>query len=454
MSAGTAALAAPAPRRTPLGPCLRMELAKLLGPRRTQVLLAVCWVAPAVCVAVISHQSSLPADTVFGRWLPTTGWAGPLVLLSFASGWVLPLLAALTAGEAFAAEDRLGTWRHLLIAVRSPGRIFQAKALAVLLVVLLLTAGLAASATLGGLLAVGDQPLAGLDGHRLSSGEAAVAVLLAWVGALAATLALAAVGLLGSVLLGRSPMGLLLPALLALLMQLAQLLPLPVAARMALPGYGFLAWRGLFTDPDQAGPLLVALAVDLAWTVVALVAACALFVRRDFTDSAEVGGTRRGLLLGVLPLVALLALSVGGLTLGGTDRAGGGIEAATLQRSVATVFAHLYRLQTAQLGRPAVTEADLRTSASCHRGGAGQLDLGPGHDWRCVVRWHLPHSGPSVGTALYQLDVAPDGRWTADGDGPKEVNGYFQVRTRTGDLPNPLWQVDGLVDLLHHSSKE
>jgi ABC-2 type transport system permease protein len=36
----------------------------------------------------------------------------------------------------------------------------------------------------------------------------------------------------------------------------------------------------------------------------------------------------------------------------------------------------------------------------------------------------------------------------ADGDGPKEVNGYFLVRTPTGDTPNPLWQFDGNVELL------
>jgi ABC-2 type transport system permease protein len=50
--------------------------------------------------------------------------------------------------------------------------------------------------------------------------------------------------------------------------------------------------------------------------------------------------------------------------------------------------------------------------------------------------------------AIYQLDVLPDGRYMADGDGPKEVNGYFLVRTKTGNAPNPLWQFDGLVDLL------
>ncbi|WP_204078759.1 ATP-binding cassette domain-containing protein [Planotetraspora phitsanulokensis] len=58
------------------------------------------------------------------------------------------------------------------------------------------------------------------------------------------------------------------------------------------------------------------------------------------------------------------------------------------------------------------------------------------------------------GTAIYQLDVTADGRYVADGDGPKEVNGYFQVRAPIGDAPNPLWQFDGNVDLLTSTTKE
>ena len=75
-------------------------------------------------VAAVSQQSTLPVDTLFGRWMHATGWAGPLVMLGFAGTWALPLLTSVVAGDVFAAEDRLGTWRHLLVAVRSPRRIF------------------------------------------------------------------------------------------------------------------------------------------------------------------------------------------------------------------------------------------------------------------------------------------------------------------------------------------
>lgn len=68
------------------------------------------------------------------------------------------------------------------------------------------------------------------------------------------------------------------------------------------------------------------------------------------------------------------------------------------------------------------------------------------------MTWHLP-GVEATGQAIYQLDVTPDGRFMADGDGPKEVNGYFLVRTPDGDAPNPLWQFDGNVELLDTTPK-
>ncbi|MET7672467.1 ABC transporter permease [Micromonospora luteifusca] len=425
----------------------RFELVKLVSQWRIRLLVLLCWTAPALFVAAVSQQSSLPVDTLFGRWMHATGWAGPLVTLGFAGTWALPLLTSVVAGDVFASEDRLGTWRHLLVAVRSPRRIFAAKALSSLTVILLLVAGLACSSAVGGVVAVGNQPLVGLDGHLLTPSDAAGMTMLAWACVLAPTLALAAVGLLGSVALGRSPMGLLLPALVALAMQLAQMLPLPVTVRLALPGYAFIAWNGLFTSPPQLGRLLIGIVVSLVWAVTATALAYMLFLRRDFTNLTDDGSARRAVTLGALPLVGLLAVTVGVVAVA-SPATGSGIEQDKVQRSVATAFSHLYRMQTRQLNRPDVTEAQLRATATCNKGGGKLAAEGPGNDWRCVVTWHLPDV-EAAGSAIYQLDVTPDGRFVADGDGPKEVNGYFLVRTSTGDAPNPLWQFDGNVELLH-----
>jgi ABC-2 type transport system permease protein len=445
-------VARPATRPADLVSSFRFELVKLLCQWRIRILLVACWVGPAVFIAAASQQSSLPSDTVFGRWMFATGWAGSLVVLSFSCSWALPLLTALVAGDVFAAEDRLGTWRHLVMAVRSPRRIFVAKSLASTAVIVVMEAGLAISSMGGGIAAVGAQGLVGLDGGSMDAGHSARLVLLAWAYVGAASLAYAAVGLLGSVVLGRSPMGLLMPALLAFLLQAAQLLPMPAAVRLALPSQTFLAWRGLFTSPAQTGPLLVGLLVSIAWVVVATTLAYLLFVRRDFADLAYDGSGIRSLLVGALSLAALVGASIAVVAVA-TPATGSGIEKPKVEQSLATSFAHLYRLQLRELHRPDVTEEQLRTSASCYRAGSQGNDQGPGNDWRCVVSWHIP-GATAVGTAIYQLDVAAEGRYVADGDGPREVNGYFHVRTPTGDTPNPLWQIDGLVDLLSVNSSK
>ncbi|MEV6848580.1 ABC transporter permease [Actinoplanes sp. NPDC051411] len=429
----------------------RFEMVKLVSQWRIRLLVLVCWLTPGLFVAAVSRQSTLPVDTLFGRWMHDTGWAGPLVMLGFSGSWALPLITSVVAGDIFASEDRLGTWRHLLVSVRSPRRIFVSKTLASLTVLLILLIGLVVSASAGGVLAIGNQPLIGLDGHLLSGGAAGGRVFLAWACAVAPTLALAGIGLLGSVLLRRSPMGLLLPAIVALALQLAQMLPLPVAVRLALPGYAFISWNGLFTGPAQLKPLLIGVTVSLVWAVVATGLAYLLFVRRDFTSVNSDGSSKRALLGGALPLAGLIVISVAVIaaTTGGT---GSGIDQGKVQRSLSTAFAHLYVLQTSELNRPDVAEAQLQTSADCNKGG-GKLDpAGPGNDWRCVVTWHLP-GVQAPGQAIYQVDITADGRYVADGDGPKEVNGYFLVRTPVGDQPNPLWQFDGNVELLSTSRK-
>jgi ABC-2 type transport system permease protein len=456
MTASTApapAVEAPAALRVPVARAYRFELVKLLAQWRLRVLIFLCWIGPAVTVVVVSGQKTLPSDTLFGREMQATGWAGALVVLVFAGSWFFPLLTSLVAGDVFSSEDRLGTWRHLLVAVRSTRRIFAAKALASLTVLLICLPGLAVSGIVGGLI-VGSRPLTGLDGHQLSPGDAAGRLLLAWVCVLAPILAFAAIGLLASVIFGRSPIGLLLPAFGGLGMQLAsQVLPMPVAVRLALPSFAFLSWNGLFTSPPMLGPLVTGIVVSLAWAVTATALAYVLFMRRDFTSLANDGSLRRAITFGILPLLGVWVLSAG-VVAAATGATGSGIDAGKLQQSLATSFAHIYPVQAEEVNQLHVTAAQLRTSATCQKGGGLEAQNGPGDDWRCTVTWHLPGvNDGAIGQAIYQLDVNANGRYVADGDGPTEVNGYYVVHAPYGDAPNPLWQFDGLVDLLSTTSK-
>ena len=451
---GSAAPASPAASRpVPVGSTYRFELVKLLSQWRIRLLIAACWILPAIGLYAVAHEQSLPSDTLYARWLHASGLAAPLAALSFAGNWVLPLVTSIIAGDVFSHEDRLGTWRHLLVAVRSPRRIFAAKALASLTVIAIGFPGLAVSATVGGIVASGIRPLTGMDGLQLTPGDAAVRIVAVWLCALAPTLALAAIGLLGSVALGRSPMGLLIPAVVALGMQVAQDLPMAAALRLALPGYVFLSWNGLFDTPEQPGMMLIGVAVSLAWAATATVAAYLIFMRREFTNVNHDGSGRRAITLGVLPLAGVFAVSAGILALAAPGGTGSGITEPKVETALATEFANLYPMQVSEIYHQNVTKSQLDVTALCDRGGGLIAPEGPGNDWRCTVSWHVPGISDAVGQAIYQLDVNPNGRFVADGDGPKEVNGYFLVHAPYGDAPNPLWQFDGNVDLLATTSK-
>ncbi len=52
----------------------RFELAKLGAQWRVRAVFLACLIVPALYTAVVSSQTSLPADSVYGRWMNQSGW--------------------------------------------------------------------------------------------------------------------------------------------------------------------------------------------------------------------------------------------------------------------------------------------------------------------------------------------------------------------------------------------
>ena len=153
-------------RRGSLGSALRWELRKLRAQLRTRAVLLGAVLGPIPVVVIIGGQSRPPKDTLFGRFATDNGFALALLVLGFASQWVLPLLTAVVAGDIFAGEDQQGTWKTVLTRSTSRGRIFWAKVLAATGFATLAVVLLATSTILSSLLVLGRDPLVGLSGRR------------------------------------------------------------------------------------------------------------------------------------------------------------------------------------------------------------------------------------------------------------------------------------------------
>ncbi|GAA2113634.1 hypothetical protein GCM10009843_01520 [Nocardioides bigeumensis] len=153
---------------------------KLRSQYRAKAVLIGAAVLPIVVVVVLHGQARPPKDTLFDRFATVNGFALALLILGFAAQWVLPLLAAVVAGDIFASEDQHGTWKTVLTRSTSRGGLFAAKAMAALEFAVLVLVVLAAVTIASSLLVVGHQPLIGLSGQSIPAAEALRLTALSW----------------------------------------------------------------------------------------------------------------------------------------------------------------------------------------------------------------------------------------------------------------------------------
>ncbi|MCW2497086.1 ABC transporter permease [Jatrophihabitans sp.] len=262
---------------------LGWELEKLTAQLRTRGAFAVALLGPFAFVLSVSASGTLPADTLFGRYVLTSGFATPLVVLGFAASWGFPLLTCVVAGDIFSAEDHHGTWKTLLTRSCSRASIFTGKALAVVVYTVSVLAVLTCSSLAAGLVVEGKQPLIGLSGNLIASGRATELVLLAWLTVLPPALAFAAIGMLASIVSRNSLVGILGSVALGLAMQFGGLIDGAEPLRRGLLGTQFLAWHGLFEEPGYTGAITEDVLVSAAYLAVCGTAAWLVLRRRDIT---------------------------------------------------------------------------------------------------------------------------------------------------------------------------
>lgn len=258
-----------------------LEARKLAAQLRVNVLLWACVLGPIALVGVLKLASSTPADTLFGRWVHVSGLAIPLVVLGFAGQWAFPVLASIVAGDVFASEDRFATWKLVLSRSRNRAEVFVGKCLVGFGFALVAVALVIISSTLAGLLLIGRDPMFNLSGTLVEAKGGAALVLLSGLSQLMPVLMFASLALMLSVVSRNSLVGVGVPVLIGLLMQLMALTDLPPVLRMLLPSGAFASWHGLWLDDPVTAPIWVGSGACLAMTLTFVAVAGIAFGRRD-----------------------------------------------------------------------------------------------------------------------------------------------------------------------------
>ncbi len=420
----------------------RAERRKLLAQLSTRVLALVCALGPFAFGAILSQQSSVPADTLLGVWVHSSGYAVSFVVLGFGGYLAFPVLAGVLAGDLFSSEDRYGTWKTVLTRSRSRRDVFAGKVLAAGTLALALIALAALSSILAGLLLTGDQPLVGLGGNVISSGEGLWLLIASWLLNVPPLLAFTSLALLFSVATRNGIVGVLGPVLVGLLMQLLELIGSGSWVHTLLVASAFNDWHGLLSAPKFYGPLIVGNCVCVLWIVVCLGASWLILRRRDFAGAPV--SRRAGW---VLPVRAVLGSAALIVVLGAATSLGPvAVTQARLEASISSAFNDLTVLQQKELGRSVPKGAKLKLHTICARH-AGKSQ-GPGDDWTCTLTVITPLPGfePFLATpVIYDVSVKSDGCYKADAP-PSFVGQQLMSVARGRSVVNPLYVIYGCFD--------
>lgn len=259
----------------------RWELRKLVALKRTYLGLGAAALVPLAFVIALSVRNGQPNDVPFGRYVHQSGLAVPLVLLTFASAFMLPLITSLVAGDIVASEDQNGTLKTILTRSLQRDQIFAGKALVAATYALVALVAMGAVAVVAGGIASGFNPLTTLSGTTVGAARALGLVAASFGVYLWPLLAVAAIGLMLSTLTRNSAAAVVGTLVLVLLIELIGILPGLGATQPYLLTRQFDAWQGLLRDPTDWTPIVRSAWVCALYGLPALLVAYLTFLRRD-----------------------------------------------------------------------------------------------------------------------------------------------------------------------------
>ncbi len=260
----------------------RWELRKLVSQKRTYLGLGLVVILPIFFVIFQSvHQRHDRAENIFVAQITQSGLATPVLMLLFLSVILLPIVAALVAGDIVANEDGNGTLKTILTRSVNRGQVFAAKTLAAFTYAIIAVYLSAAVATVAGVASWGFKSVATYSGTVVSAQKALLLVVAANAMYLIPLLAVASIGVFLSTVTRNSLAGAFGTIGIIILLVIFAQIPGLEGIKPYLLNEQFENWHGLLRTPTDWAPILHSLWVCALYAVPALLGGYLVFLRRD-----------------------------------------------------------------------------------------------------------------------------------------------------------------------------
>jgi ABC-2 type transport system permease protein len=287
MSSAQAALPAPAasdPRAHPrTWTVVRWELRKLLSQKRTYLGLAIAIAFPLIFVTVEHFHGGhhRGGGNIFFSHVSESGLVTPVLTLLLESVILLPLAAALVAGDIVAAEDGNGTLKTILTRSVDRGQVFAAKAITAILYAAIVTFASAIVATVIGIAFWGFHPVITFSGTVVSAPKALLLVAVANLCYLIPLTAIVSIGVLLSTVSRNSTAAVVGTLGLILILAIVSTIPGLEGLQPYLMTNQEQGWQGLLRVPTDWAPIAHSAWVCALYAVPSLFVAYLVFLRRD-----------------------------------------------------------------------------------------------------------------------------------------------------------------------------
>jgi ABC-2 type transport system permease protein len=281
----TGARALAGPRRPSTATVWRWELRKLVSQKRTYLGIGLAAILPVIFVVVQNvhqHQGQgHGGDNIFFSEITQSGLATPVLMLLFLSVFMLPLIAALVAGDIVANEDGNGTLKTILTRSVDRGQVIAAKALAAITYAVIAVYVSAGVATAAGVASWGFKSITTFSGTVVPAPKGLLLVFAANACYLIPLLSVVAIGVLLSTTTRNSAASVVGTVGFTILLFIVAQIPGLEGIRPYLLTEQYENWHGLLRTPTDWAPIAHSAWVCALYTIPALLAGYLVFLRRD-----------------------------------------------------------------------------------------------------------------------------------------------------------------------------